>query len=115
MTTVAEPATNLVQIESSVLGTVSVPAESVFHFDDGLHGFNGHRQFALVSGGHDGLFWLQSTRDSNLAFLLVDPFTVQNGYEVDLGPTEKRALELQSPDDVLLLATVTLPASKRDM
>ena len=114
MTSVAEPTTNLVQIESSVLGTVAVPAASVFDFADGIHGFNGHRKFALVSGGRDGLFWLQSTRDSNLTFLLVDPFAVQGGYEVDLGPTEKRALDVTSPDDVLLLAIVTLPASKKE-
>lgn len=115
MTSVAEPATELMQIESKVLGTVSVPTASVFEFASGMHGFTGHRQFALVPGGRDGLFWLQSTRDASLTFLLVDPFAVQGGYEVDLGPTEKRALDVQHADDVLLLAIVTLPASKRDL
>lgn len=115
MTSVAEPTTDLVQIDSRVLGTVQVPATSVFEFANGLHGFTDYRQFALVPGGRDGLFWLQSTRDANVTFLLVDPFAVQGGYEVDLGPTEKRSLDVQSPDDVLLLAIVTLPASKREL
>ena len=108
-------ATDLVDIESSVLGAVSVPAASIFRFTDGLHGFRGHTRFALVAGGREGLFWLQSLADANVVFLLVDPFAVQPGYTVDLGPTEKRTLEVQSPDDVLLLAIVTLPASPLDV
>ena len=108
-------ATELVDIESTVLGTISVPAASVFTFAEGLHGFRGHTRFALVAGRREGLFWLQSLADANVVFLLVDPFAVQPGYTVDLGPTEKRALDVESPDDVLLLCIVTLPASPLDV
>ncbi len=98
-----------ISVSSTVLGSISVPASSRFIFASGLHGFESLKEFVLVPGSREGLFWLQSLTDQSIAFLLVDPFLVREGYSVDLGPTEKRLLGVKSPDDVLLLAVVTLP------
>ena len=45
-----------------------------------------------------------------MVFLLIDPFVALPGFEVDLGVTERAALQLDNPMDVLVLAIVTLPA-----
>lgn len=108
MTAVAD-APELVAFDSIVLGRLSVAATSVFSFPKGLHGFEAHTQFALVPAAREALYWLQSTTDRNIVFLLADPFVVAPGYEVDLGPIEMSSLRLQEPSDALVLAIVSLP------
>jgi len=99
-------------ISSAVLGDVVVSFDNLFQFPEGLHGFERHHEYVLVPAKRDGFFWLQSTEEPGLAFLLVDPFRVQAGYEVDLGAGDQVYLELEQPDDALVLTVVTLPTSK---
>jgi len=99
-------------IESHVLGDTIIPADSFFAFPEGLHGFESHTEFALLACDRAGLWWLQATEEPGLAFLLVDPFTVHVGYEVDLGVGDERFLGLATPSDALVLTVVTLPSSK---
>ncbi|MEO7359002.1 MAG: flagellar assembly protein FliW [Gemmatimonadaceae bacterium] len=105
---VSEPA-HTVAIDSLVLGQLQVPTSSVFHFPNGLHGFETHTEFALLPAAREGLFWLQSLTSRDAVFLLIDPFVASPGFEVDLGVTERASLQLESPMDVLVLAIVTLP------
>lgn len=99
-------------IESRILGDTIIPADSLFNFPEGLHGFETHHEFALVPCGREGFWWLQSADEPSLAFLLVDPFNVQAGYEVDLGSGDETFLGLTTPTDALVLTVVTLPSSK---
>lgn len=105
----AQPATER-RIESRVLGHIVIDAQSLVHFSDGLCGFENHREFALLPAARDGLWWLQSLDEPALAFLLVDTFRVTEGYEVELSAGDKARLQLESPDDALVLSVVTLPA-----
>ena len=113
MTAAALPvseSTSLVEIDSLVLGQLHVPASSVFHFANGLHGVETFTEFALLPAAREGLFWLQALASRDVVFLLIDPFVALPGFEVDLGLTERAALQLDNPMDVLVLAIVTLPA-----
>lgn len=102
----------LVALDSLVLGQVSVPATSVFHFANGLHGFETFTEFALVPAARHGLFWLQSLASRDVVFLLIDPFVAAPGFEVDLGATERAMLQLTDSSDVLVFAIVTLPSGE---
>lgn len=59
-------------------GTLTVPAEAVVHFPEGLPGFDGLRHFVLIDVRPD-LAWLQSMEHPALAFLLVRPWRVVAG------------------------------------
>lgn len=98
-------------IASRVLGDQSISTDAILTFPEGLHGFESSREFALVPAARDGFWWLQSTEEAGLAFLLADPFSVSPGYEVDLNAGDTKFLELASPDDALVLTVVTLPVS----
>ena len=104
-----------VAIDSLVLGQLQVPTSSVFHFPNGLHGFETFTEFALLPAARKGLFWLQALTSRDVVFLLIDPFIASPGFEVDLGVTERASLQLESPMDVLVLAIVTLPAGNDTM
>lgn len=109
--TVESPAIERV-IHSLVLGDTIIPTESLYEFPEGLHGFESHREFALVPCERENFWWLQATDEPGLAFLVVDPFVVHAGYEVDLGAGDEKFLGLTNSSDALVLTVVTLPASK---
>jgi flagellar assembly factor FliW len=97
-------------IASRVLGEMTLSPEALYTFPEGLHGFPAETEFALVPAGREGFWWLQSTVEAPLAFLLVDPFRVSPGYELDLSVGDEQFLSLRSPDDALVLTVVTLPS-----
>ncbi len=106
------PENGQVIVESQLLGALNVLPSDVLLFPTGLLGFPECRRFALLRGGGDGLFWLQSMEYSTLAFLLVDPFTIESDYSFDVQPSQIADLGPADPADVGLLSVVTLPANR---
>jgi flagellar assembly factor FliW len=98
-------------VSTRLFGDLEVAEQAIHHFADGLLGFEQHTSFALLPAMRDGLWWLQSLDAPALSFLLVDPFVVAPGYEVDVSPGDARSVGLASPDDALVLAIAVLPAT----
>jgi flagellar assembly factor FliW len=110
-TTLARTSAELVNVSSEVLGTLSVPRHELIEFPVGLFGFPAARTWALLPTPREGIFWLQSTDYSALAFLLCDPFLYFPGrYQIDLSPAELARLNTPLPQDILVLAIVTMPS-----
>jgi flagellar assembly factor FliW len=108
----SSPATAPRTIATRLFGDLDVPDDAIFRFPDGLPAFDAQREFALLPAAREGTWWLQSTEEPGLAFLLADPFRVKPGYAVDLSPGDARALALEAPEDALVLAVVVLPADR---
>ena len=83
-------------IKSDLLGELRVQSTDLLHFPSGMLGFPECRRFALLRGGRDGLFWLQSLEYSPLVFLLVDPFTIEENYSFDVPASQVAELERPS-------------------
>jgi flagellar assembly factor FliW len=98
----------MITVTSDLLGTLTIPADSVITFPTGILGFPECHSFVLLPSEREHLYWLQSTDYSTLAFLVVDPFVVFPGYTVDLATTDLGRVAT-SPDQVMVVAIVTLP------
>lgn len=105
---VVAPAERPLVIDSTVLGRLEVPKESVLTFPGGLPGFEGLRRFALVATAFAGVHWLQSVEDAGLAFLLADPFRVVEGYAVELPPGDLAPLGAVDPATPLLVLAIAV-------
>lgn len=82
-------------IESTRLGRLEVAEEQLFNFPHGIPGFPDEKTFVYVL--HDAespFFFLQSTIEANLTFLLVDPFAFLNDYEFVLDDEVAKDLDL---------------------
>ena len=53
--------------------------------------------------------WMQSLEDSNLAFLIVDPFLICSDYELDVDDKTLLKIGITSPKDVIVMSIVTIP------
>lgn len=104
-----ESNTQDVIVNSKLLGALSIPAEQVFTFREGVFGFPEAHGFALVPAERDGFFWLQSVDFEALTFLLLDPFEFVEGYAVELGPHELRDLAPEDASQLVILSIITLP------
>ncbi len=107
------PMPSTITVISDLLGTVRVEASTVLTFPAGLLGFPECRSFVLLPSERAHLYWLQSVDYPALAFLMIDPFVFFPGYTVDLASADF-ARSSVAPDDVTVLAIVTLPQARSD-
>lgn len=83
--------------------------ENVIHLPLGLLGFEDFRKYVLLAEPEDAPFeWLQVLDRQDLAFLVLSPFEVVPGYEMNLDDQDVEFLALQSPEDALVRNIVTL-------
>lgn len=104
-------ATDVRVVRSHAFGEVSVPLSAVMRFTSPLWGFPERHDYVLLPAARQGLFWLQSVDDETTTFILADPFQLDPGYAFDLGDTDREALRIASPDEVLGMVLLTLPPS----
>lgn len=91
------------------MGTLEVGEERIISIPSGLFGFEEYTDFALVDSEYEPLVWLQSLQESNLAFLLIDPFLITDDYEADIDDAELLRIGIKDPADVTVFTIVTVP------
>ena len=79
-------------IASALLGPVIAPAEARYAFPAGLYGFEACCGYVLVPAGRPALFWLQSTEEPGLVFLLAEPGQFFPQHEIDVPGHELESL-----------------------
>ncbi|MCQ2594312.1 MAG: flagellar assembly protein FliW [Treponemataceae bacterium] len=98
------------EIKTRTMGTVNVTEDSIYSIPDGLFGFEEFHSFAMIQSEHKPFMWFQSIENSELSFLLIDPFLFCQDYEVDVDDESLKSIGITSPEDVQVMAIVTLPA-----
>lgn len=78
-------------------------------FQRGLPGLGQSKEFSLFPIANNPLFYyLQSTSDPELGLILIDPFPCFPDYTLELSDQDKKELELERKEDVLVFTTVTV-------
>ena len=73
-------------------------------------GFENLTQFFIVDPGDDTLImWLQSLEDGSIAFPIIEPQVFQEGYDLELLPSELRSLEMENIEDAKVYSILTIP------
>ena len=82
------------EISTKYFDRVSVSEKDVIRFENGMFGFENLKEYILISfePGSDNLMCLQSTQDSELAFILMNPFNLKKDYEPVLADSDLRDL-----------------------
>jgi len=102
------------RVRTDLFGPLHLADEQIVHFDDGVPGFAQCKRWVLIDGAKGGTAWLQSADNPALAFLLVDPFVVFEGFTADVGPHEVRRLGAIDPSQLAVFSIVTLPQKGQD-
>jgi len=108
-------------IQTKYFGEMDIDESAVINFSDGLPGFLNLHKFALIVDSDGAFFWLQSTDDSKVAFILVDVSLydptysplIDEAYLEGLGeysPETFAVLNIANPQDNIEDTTVNLRA-----
>lgn len=78
-------------------------------FEKGIPGFEEYKKFELNDiEGNENLKMITSKEDSNIGFVSISPFKVKTKYEIDLNEETISELNIEKPEDVLVLNIITL-------
>lgn len=92
-------------------GEIEITQDRVFSFPDGLPGFANNKRFVILDND-DVTYpfkWLQSVEDSNLSFVIIDPFYILPDYEVEIPDEEVEKLKIENIADATIFAIVLVP------
>ena len=98
-------------LETKAYGPVEIEQKQVLTFPEGILGFEEYREFALIDAHKKPFYWLQSTEEARIAFILIKPSTFRDDYEPGIGVEELADIGASSLDDCLVFAIVTVPDS----
>jgi len=100
-------------VATKAFGTIDIESKDIINFKDGFFGFQDYHTFALLAEGEDSTFqWLQSTEDSNLAFIVISPDVfLKEKYIPDVSSVELEPIGLKSIEECHILLIVTIPES----
>lgn len=104
------------KFETARFGVLEVPETEIIAFNSGLPGFEDARRFVTVeSDGIDPFVWVQSLEHAELAFLTIPPQLIVRDYRPELSDDARQTLRLETDDDLLVLAIVSVPENPREM
>ena len=90
--------------------TIQVQGKDLLEIPEGLFGFEEYKNYAIYESEFPPFMWMQSTDESSLAFLIVDPFLVAEDYELDVDDKALAKIGISNPAEVCVMAIVTIPA-----
>lgn len=106
-----EPGSRMsLKIHTKPFGTISVDPKQILKFPQGLLGFESFNEFALIEESAESPFkWLQSTQESGLAFILIQPEMFLNVYNPIISQEEVKDIGLSDLKDGIIFLIVTIP------
>lgn len=91
------------------LGPRQIAPECVFHFPDGVLGFERAKKYVMMMNEKSRPFmFLQSLDEPDLCFVCVQTFMLRPDYALTLTPEQSAKLALENQDDALVLSLVTV-------
>jgi flagellar assembly factor FliW len=96
-------------LQTKAYGPVEIDEKQILAFPQGLLGFEEYHQFALIDAHKKPFFWLQSTEESQIAFILIKPSIFHEGYDPGVGPEDFGDIGASGVEDCLEFAIVTIP------
>ncbi len=101
------------KIQTARFGELETEESKVIQFVRGPLGFEDKTRWIIVENGLLG--WLQSIDDSELAFVVANPFEFYGDYQVDIADEEMNILNVRANSDLAVLSIVSVPPNVENM
>ena len=97
------------KVVTKAYGLIDVDESQKITFPHGLLGFETLRDYVLLDAEREPFYWLQSTENEQVAFILINPFIFRSDYEVDIDNDVLSTIGIKEPKSALLFSIVTIP------
>ncbi|WP_027087238.1 flagellar assembly protein FliW [Cohnella panacarvi] len=96
-------------IHTSRFGELDIQEQEVIRFEQGIPGFEDLRRFVLIEvPDHEPFSYLQCIDDSEVSFIVTDPFEFFADFECELPVPVVEDLKIVSAEQVLVRAIVSI-------
>lgn len=103
--------TEQIVFENAKFGEISVGAEYILEFPEGIPGFERFKRFGLITIDEEEPFIrLLSIEEPRLGFVLVNPMLIWPDYNPDIGAEDLDGLDFKEADEMAVYCIVTLSA-----
>ncbi|MDR0524591.1 MAG: flagellar assembly protein FliW [Spirochaetaceae bacterium] len=96
-------------VKTKAYGLIDVDERQKITFDQGLFGFEPHKEFVLLDAERPPFYWLQAMDDEDVAFVLLNPFQFRPDYAVDVDNEELLEIGITDPKKALIFTVITIP------
>jgi len=105
------------KLNTKNFGELDIDEKKIIAFPEGLPGFEEEKEFVIINNEDEEnpFCWLQSVKNPDLAFVIVDPFFVFSDYSVDLSKTVQEKLKIKDEKDVAVYSIVVVPEDLKKM
>jgi flagellar assembly factor FliW len=103
-------------INTKFLGNIEIEEKDIINFEQGLIGFNTLHDFALLPvEGNEAINYLQSLQETNICFIVMNPFLIMEDYEINISEETVANLKIEKPEDTCLYSTLTIAENIKDI
>ncbi|HHV38353.1 MAG TPA: flagellar assembly protein FliW [Tepidimicrobium sp.] len=105
------------KLNTTNFGEIEIDKEKIFSFPDGLLGFEEDREFVIINNEDPEIpfQWLQSLRNPDLAFVIINPFLVYPNYDIRISKAVRDKLKIEDEKDVAIYSIVVVPEDMEKM
>lgn len=105
------------KLNTKNFGELDIDEKKIISFPEGLPGFEEEKEFVIINNEDEEnpFCWLQSVKNPDLAFVIVNPFFVFSDYSVDLSETVQEKLKIKDEKDVAVYSIVVVPEDLKKM
>ncbi|NLV89651.1 MAG: flagellar assembly protein FliW [Tissierellia bacterium] len=105
------------KVKTRDFGEIEVPEENIILFQDGIPGFDKEKEFIIIlNEDEDNPFHhLQSVKNPDLSFIIINPFEVFKDYDIVIPQTAIDKLKIEKAEDVVVYSIVVVPEDIRKM
>jgi len=92
------------RIKTKDFGEIEVKEEDIIHFTRGLYGFDDYNKYVILKDEpEDTVMFLQSLDDTDLSFVLVDPYAILSNYNPVLQKEDLDDLDVHNETELKYL------------
>jgi flagellar assembly factor FliW len=107
------------KVNTRIFGEVEISDDKIIVFENGIIGFPDLKHFTLLhdeeKGTNVGIRFLQSIEEPGFAMPVMDPLVVKQDYDPEVNDELLAGLGELTPDNILVLVTVTVPSDLTKM
>lgn len=96
-------------VETKPFGEIEVDERQIITFPLGIIGFEESKSFALLDATQSPFYWLQSTEEPEIAFVVIQPEFFRPDYTPSAPMEDYATIEVDSNADALIFVIVTIP------
>lgn len=88
---------------------MQIEKEKVISFPEGIPAFEEEKEFVIILNQDSPFSYLQSVKNKDLSFIIIDPFEIFSDYDIIIPETAKNRLKIEKPEDVMVYTIVVIP------